>query len=298
MNTHIRWFLPVMLAIIPYWQSAASASVITNNNLEISVSVFSDTIAQCLPAVVTFRVKNVSSEAIQILRPSLGSMEVAESAQASIALSIKGPSQKNEHIHYAKPFIGPVREVEYVKVSPVILAPNQELISQLVIGGSWSTGRGYPLFTQDGQYSVSLAYYPFALTNTAGRLQIDYARAEVTSFLIAVSKRDSDDEAAWQQIQRLKHWWILYDPEMRNVEYLSDTEQQELGNELTALAQDHGKSSYRQYLEYAAVALQSIGAKRVGAVASDAVMTLDSLANDQGFAYHSFAQEMRNKIKQ
>jgi len=226
-------------------------------------------------------------------------MDVAESARASIAVSVEDPSRKNECIYYGKPFIGPVREVEYVKISPVTLAPNQELTAQLIIGGSWSHDREHPIFTQEGQYSVSLAYYPFVVTNTAGRLQVDHARAiEIPALLITVSRRDSEDAAAWEQIQKLKHWWILYDPEMRNVEYLSDAEQQELGNALAKLARDHGKSSYRKYLEYGAVALQAVRAKKGGVVPSDAVVKLDNLANDRGFAYRSYAQEIRNRVQQ
>jgi hypothetical protein len=113
-----------------------------------------------------------------------------------------------------------------------------------------------------------------------------------------VSMGDSEDASAWEQIQKLKHWWILYDPEMRNVKYLSDAEQQELGDALAKLTRDHGKSSYRKYLEYGAVALQTVRVKKGGVVPSDAVVKLDNLANDRGFAYRSYAQEVHNRVKQ
>lgn len=298
MTFKTRMCLLIILAMMAVSPLAKGASVIVSNSLEIRTSALTNMVSPNLPVVILFQVKNVSLEPVQVLHPCWGSMDVVDEAKASVIAGIVNPSGGREQVRYAKPYMGPLKEIEFVQISPVTLAPSDSLDVQLIIGGSWRRGQEHPLFTQEGQYSVSLTYYPFAVTNTAGRLQIDRARViEVPAFLITVSKCDSEDAAAWQRIQRLKHWWILYDPEMRNVKYLSDAEQQELGNELTTLARDLGKSSYRQYLEYAAVALQFVRAKR-GIVTSDAAAKLDSLANDEGFAYRSFAQEMRNKVKQ
>lgn len=293
-----RTCLLIILAIAGISPVTKGTDVIGSNSLEICTSVCTNVISANLPAVILFQVRNVSLEPVQVLRPCWGSMDVVDEAKASVVASITDPSGGREQVRYVKPYIGPLKEIESVQINPITLAPSGSLDVQLIIGGAWRKGQEHPIFTQEGQYSVSLTYYPFVVTNKDGRLQVDHARAiQLPAFSILVSQRDSEDATTWEQIEKLKHWWILYDPEMRNVEYLSDAEQQELGNALAKLARDHGKSSYRKYLEYGAVALQAVRAKKGGVVPSDAVVKLDNLANDRGFAYCLYAQEIRNRVK-
>lgn len=287
----------VAMLMAACWWSVASAGIAPNSGLEITARAHSNTIAPCLPVVVEFRVKNISSGTMHVMVPSVGSTDAVDSARTSVAVAIQDPSMKSTNILFGKPYIGPWREV-YVKIRPAALAPSQELAVRLIVGGSWSAADERPIFTQEGRYSVALTYYPFVVADAAGQLRVDFARAiEIPVVMVTVLKRTEEDVAAWGEIEKLKHWWILYDPEMRNVKYLPDVEKQELQVTMEKLARDHGKSSYHKYLEYGAVAMRAARAKENGVVPSDAVDNLNRLANDQEFAYSSYAQDMLNRIK-
>lgn len=280
-----------------FW--AMSDDVIRSNDLEITTSILTNAIGPNLPVIVVFKVKNLSREPVQINHPSIGSMDVVADANASVICNVLDPSGTATRIRYGKPFIGPLKEIETVSVFPAMLKPDETITARLIIGGNWEHPRqGRVVFTQYGQYSISLDYYPFTCVDTKEAAQIDMTRfIKVPPIVISVIAQHANDAEAWGKIQKLKHWWIMYDPEMRNAEYLSPAEQEDLANELKMIAREYPKSSYSRYLDYAEVALQIVRKRGQEPIALEAIQKLDALASDQGFAYSLFARDLSENAR-
>lgn len=117
-----RTCLLIILAVAYVSPVAKGADVISSDRLEIRTSVHTNVISANLPAVIFFKVKNVSLEPVQVLLPHWSSMDVIDEAKASVVASIIDPGGGREQIRYVKPYIGPLKEIGSVQISPIPVA--------------------------------------------------------------------------------------------------------------------------------------------------------------------------------
>jgi hypothetical protein len=217
--------------------------------------------------------------------------------EKTVLVRIETPAGEKVDIIYAEPFLGPVPDIDGEVTESTVIQPNNELTSFLVIGGSWGE-KSYAIFSQQGDYFVLLTYYPFVVTDARGRLKVDRSHAiQLPALRITVLRRDID-VAAWEEIRKFKDWWILYDPEMRNVKYLRGDKRQQVKDELLRLAKAVGESSFCKILEYCWGAIHVVCSGEHGDILPEEVVkSLDSLANDRDFVYQKYAEEMSKKLK-
>lgn len=299
MQPQTRYKLFTLLFSLFFGVSIVGFADITNYGLSLTVSLSANQIQERMPVAVTITLANTSAVPMEVLPIKFGSIDVTDASQASLELLVDADEKGQFRTHYLKPFFGPVKEIYGIPAPRLIrLEPGQLMKQELYIGGrwSWNVEDADSLFREIGRHKLRLIYCPF-LASKDGTWNVDRKRyVESNETKIDVVAMSDQDLACWQDIRKLKRWWILYDPEMRNAEYIPEAERRALVDDLKTLAARHSKSAFRKYLEYASASLR-LKADKHEATDVDALAMIDRLASDETFAYKVLAKQTKDQLK-
>lgn len=299
MNTAVRAAVAAGVLVLG---KVVWSSEIPSGRLALSLQVSQTNITCCLPVEVIVSLENRLATEESVSPLIFPSMDDRASAIASLRLFATLPDGKEKEVIYPVVYRGPIKEIEGIPAmpSPIVIQPGQRIQTVAYVAGSWGwTDKDtWVVFDEPGSYSLRVEYTPFIVRDQNNKWEYDRERTlKSNSVRIEVKPGSQEDAKCWEEIKKLKYWWILYDPEMRNAEYLLDAARQELANELQRIALKYPDSSYSRYLDYTWIGLQIVSGRLQKSSCLEAVRKLEVLAADQAFTYRHMASVFRERIR-
>lgn len=297
-----------MISIFAVLRISAFGNDQLKYNLFLSLELSREVIYQYEPVQVKVILENRDPSPLRVLPLRIGSIESISQARASLVLDLRYPNGKELKTILLEPYYGPIEETDFIPVEETILMPGEKLEAIFCLSADWGWYKEEKvvLFSMSGEYLLKFKYYPFAKDSKDGKIKNREKTMYSNEVTLSVLNLNKQDEQCWNKIRSNSLWWLLYDPEGKNMEYIVFLEEKadKALNEFEILEKEYPLSIFYPYLKYARIMARFKKAKILekkkgidisgekASLSDEERSILQTLSNNEKFSYREEAAKL------
>lgn len=295
-----------ILCIFMIFITNAFGSDDINYGLLLSFELSRDVIYQYEPLQAKVILENKGISPVKVLPLKIGSIKSSAKARASLILELVYPNGKELKTILIEPYYGPIDEVDFISVEETTLIPGEKIETSFYLSASWGWYKEEKelLFSMPGEYILKFKYCPFTKDSSNKKIKDCEKTINSNEVRLSVLKLSENDEECWNQIKSNKLWWLVYDPEGKNLQDVPEDEINSVINTFDLFLKECPLSIFHPYLQYTEIMAKTkkakiseekkgdeVSGKKVS-LNDEEITILKELADNEKFSYRQDAEKL------